>query len=133
MSPAISDIQTLKYMGVAGLSFYVIQKLFALVMILVSKKKESKENEAEKILKEDSRKKINCTHTYAEAINKQISHSKEHFYEMKNQVDNIHDVITEKKEGVPLVYNKDLEKSIDRLNNTITNLACAIKDLSKNK
>ena len=131
MNTPLADVQTLKIIGYSGLSFFVIRELIKIIVLQINKRKETKESDAEKTLKDDSRKKINNTHTCTSEIHNQMKQSIDHFYQVKKQVGDVHGIITEKKEGVPLIYNKDLEKSIYELNNTISILAGAIKDLKK--
>lgn len=51
----------------------------------------------------------------------------------RDMIRDIHEVVTEKSEGVPLVYNKGLEKSINKLNGTMENLATSIQRLAEGK
>jgi len=48
----------------------------------------------------------------------------------REKINETHAVVTAKSEGVPLVYNKGLEKAVDRLNITMNTLAISIKTLA---
>lgn len=115
------DLSMLKYGVGIGISIFVIRELFRLIYFLLKSRKTAGENE----LRETSRQLIrNSSET--------IQEMREPFWAMKNKCDGMHEVITAKTEGVPLVYNKGLERSMDALNNSIGQLGIAIANLGEN-
>lgn len=124
ISPA--DVITLKYIGAGGLAVFVIRELFKLVYFLIGKRKK----EVESVYKTSSRERILTTNTNVAQIQKETHDIKPHFFEMKDQVNDIHEVITEKEKGVPLIYNKGLEVAVEKLQTNISTQAGAIKDLA---
>lgn len=110
-----------KYGVSAFISIYVIQQLFKLVMFMAKTKKPDSESD----LKERSR-------TFIEDTNKTLNDIKPAFWKINGQCDTIHDVVTQKDSGIPLIYNKALEKEIINLNNNIVNLTTAIATLGEN-
>ncbi len=112
MNIPATDVQTLKYIGIGGLAIFVIDRLFKLVNILLRQRKENGAK-TESELKEISRQKILDT-------NKNV-------WDIKHSTEDIHDTVTAKKDGVPLIYNVGLTKAVDTLNGSILNLISAIK------
>jgi hypothetical protein len=120
----MSELVLIKYGVGMGLAIYVIKQLFVLVGMLVKALNKNKKGPDENQLKETSRERIKESNDTLKTI-------KPEFFRMKDKVEDVHEVITAKVEGVPLVYNKGLEKSIERLNGTMTNLASSIKTLAE--
>ncbi len=115
----ITDIQTLKYIGFGGLSIFVIDKLFKLIYSLITVVKQKKNGGTELQYKEKSRARINET-------NRTIREIKQPIWDTKNTMEDIREVVTLKKDGVPLIYNKGLELSVNNLNTSIKQLASVI-------
>lgn len=118
----------IKYSVGFAICFYVIKELFKLIYILVKTKKNGseatiKENEA--AIKENSREKITETNIIVKGF-------KEAFWDAKNKNDDMHEIITAKNSGTPLIYNKGLERSIENLSNNIFNQTKAIETLANN-
>lgn len=111
----------LKYGIAIGISIFVIRELFRLIYFMLKSKKTHGENEH----KETSRQFIKNT-------NGIIQEMREPFWAIKNKCDGMHEIITAKSEGVPLVYNKGLERAMDVLNSNLGQLGMAIKNLGEN-
>jgi hypothetical protein len=111
MTGSVSDIVIIKYLAGGGLAVYVIKELFRLVYVLIQRNK----NNHEGVLGH----KINNT-------DRIVSKIEEPFFEIKNSVNDIHEVVTLKDDGTPLIYNKGLEKAIHNLNINIANLTSTI-------
>lgn len=103
-----------------GLAIYVIEKLLAIVMVAVKARKGPEETQ----MKESSRERIKET-------NDNINTIKQPFFNMKDQLDDVHEIVTAKNNnGIPVIYNPELNRSIDNLNNTMNNLSQSIKTLA---
>lgn len=107
----VTDIQTLKYIGFGGLAIFVIRELFKVIYMLIQKKKNGSTSESQ--YKEISRQRINATHS--------------NVWNIKKKTEDIHDVVTIKKDGVPLIYNTGLEKAVVNLNTALGVQTEAIK------
>jgi len=114
-------------LGIAiGILFFIVKELLKIVWYFI--KKGSTETEGN--LKETSRQKIHDTNRIVGEHSEEIKNLKPAFYEMKNQVDETHEIISEKQAGVPLVYNKGLETAVNNLNQNLAIQATAIERLS---
>ena len=109
-------------LGVGGIFAILV---IHMVLKFLKEKKTPAAQEAE--IRDSSRERILQTHDEVKGISDQIKGTKPDFYTMRNKVTDIHDVVTAKSEGVPLVYNKGLEKAIERLNNTIKELSNKVR------
>jgi len=123
-----NDIVFVKYGVGFGLSIYVIKELFRIVTLLIQYTKSKKEPSQESI-RDESRKKIESTDRNV----KELMSMRNDFYTVKNQFSSVHSIITERSEGVPLIYNKGLEKSIAILNSNVVTLSKSIDNLAKTK
>lgn len=92
---------------------YVIERLLKIIMFMAKNKKAPEESQ----MRESSRDRIKESNDTLKTI-------KPAFFHMKGQVEDVHEVVTAKESGVPLIYNKGLEKSI-------TTLAGAVKALAE--
>lgn len=114
----ITDLASLKFIGFSGLALFVIDRLFKVVVTLVQQRKNGHVPEGE--AKEQSRVKINNTNRIASKI-------EEPFFALKGSVEDIHEVVSCKKNGVPLIYNTGLEKAVVNLNTALGVQTEAIK------
>jgi len=114
---ATNELVYIKYGVGIGISFYVIKELFRLVFYLIKQKKVVPNEQHSKNKSRDRIKETNAA----------IIGMRDNFWEVKHKCDDIHEVVTEKAEGVPLVYNKGLEKGINALNNAIVALTTTIR------
>lgn len=122
----ITDIQAIKYVGFGGLAIFVIRELFKLIYYMMQQRRTAGEIE----LKNTSREKINTTNNNVAQLQNLSTEIKPHFFKMKEDLDEVHDVITEKEKGVPLVYNKGLEIAVERLNGNMLTQTTALRDLT---
>ena len=97
---------------------YVIERLLKIIMFLLAHRKVPIETE----IRDNSRDKITESHTMLKSIKPCI-------IGMKDLVEDVHGVVMVKSEGVPLIYNKGLEKAIEKLNFTMSTLATAVTKL----
>ena len=112
--------ESVKYGFGVMMLIYVIERLLKIIMFLLAHRKTPIETER----RDTSRDKIAESHSMLKAI-------KPSFFLMKDEIDDMHEVISAKSEGVPLIYNKGLEKSIEKLNFTMSTLATAVAKLGK--
>jgi hypothetical protein len=110
--------ESVKYGFGVMMLIYVIERLLKIIMFLLAHRKTPIETER----RDTSRDKIAESHNMLKSMKPCISG-------MKDLVDDVHEVVMAKSEGVPLVYNKGLEKSIEKLNFTMSTLATAVTKL----
>lgn len=121
---------------VGGVCIYILNILRMVIMSQLNKKKDGNSTQLESDIREESRRRIEETHNKVV----QIASREEHFFHMKNQVEDMAEIITMKNpQQVPLIYNPGLDKAMDKLNDNTEALADNIKtqtkaiaDLSKN-
>ena len=131
MVETLQDLTTVKYMTGGGLALYVIKQLFELVTSLIKSKDVTASKDEERDSKESSREKIYETHRTVKAINDCLCKREEPFFSIKNCVESLHQVIEVKdSEGVPLIYNNGLKRSVDKLSHNVEHQARAIEKLS---
>ena len=118
---AIKELaQTLGPMGT-----FAAVVLYMMFHFLKGKKNNGEDERIKKLetqIKEESRVKIDNTNSQVNAMAKQIDSSVGDFYHMKTATDEIHEIVTEKGDGVPLVYGAGLKEAIK-------DLALAVKEL----
>jgi len=111
-----SDIQSLRTGIALGVAIFVIRELIKSIPVIIKAVK----GDPEASHKEQSREFIKDTNRVVNNIGPPL-------WEIKNKTDYIHEVLTAKKDGVPLVYNKGLENGIHELNNNIATLTNAVQ------
>lgn len=120
-----SELQFIKYGVGIGLAVFVIKELFNLVYFLLKVKKGSTED----VMKETSRDMIRDTNNAVTTL----VNMQDDFYATAAVCQEVHGIVTAKSEGVPLIYNKGLERSINILSHTMENLAMSIKELAEKR
>lgn len=130
MDPMLADLKTIQTIGVAGISFYVIKELVKLLHFAIQQKRLSPETTA----KENSRDAIQKTYETMSKVHEDVKVIKEgcagfnqSYYDMRQQMDNMSRVILAQDGGQYIIYNPNLHKSLDRLNNTMERLADKLK------
>lgn len=101
-----SELTIIKYIASGGFIVYIIDKIFKVVYTL------------KEIQNRDGKVKNFC----------EIEDIKEPIWSTKNNVDAMHKVITDTKDGVPLIYNPGLKNSIEKLDSSINKLSSTIKN-----
>jgi len=110
--------ESVKYGFGVMMLIYVIERLLKIIMFLLAHRKTPIETER----RDTSRDKIAESHNMLKSMKPCLT-------EVRGMMNDVHDVISAKSEGVPLVYNKGLEKSIEKLNFTMSTLATAVTKL----
>ena len=109
----MEDLTLIKYGFGVMISYVTIKSLFQVVIMLIKKRNDNGKNY------------IRTTGEFVERI-EQV------FWEGKEQMGDIHEIVTAKTNGIPLIYNQELQTCINKLNNNLENLTNAIKDLRDN-
>jgi len=113
----VSELLTIETIGVAGLSLFVIDKLFKVIMA-------KKSGNGESTLKNESRDRILETKNNIKDVQNRQKSMMPDFYEQKGQVKAMHKIITATgNSGAPKVYNPDLHAAITGLTNAVERLA----------
>ena len=115
-----SDIGIAKWGIAVAVMIYVIKELLKLINVIIQKKSESINSPQS----ED--------HDMIKSIHSSIHEMKQPFFEARNKFEEAHEVITQKKDGVPLIYNLQLVESIKGLSTNIIALTEAINTLKIN-
>ena len=112
--------ESVKYGFGVMMLIYMIDRLLKIIMFLLAHKKLPVETEQKDI----SRDRIAESHNMLKSIKPCVT-------EVKGMMEDVHSVVMIKSEGVPLIYNKGLEKSIQQLNFTMSALATAVNKLGE--
>ena len=102
------ELAILEQVGIVGICIYVIHILTKVVLHQMGKKKAPQEQESKNL----SRDRIAENNIKIREIHQTVAP----FYDMRNQIDEIHGIVSAKDKGTPLIYNPNLDIAIAELN-----------------
>jgi len=104
----MTDMESLKAIGITGISLYFIKELIKIIHMQMKNKKEPAEVEMKKL-------------------------SRDRILETNTRVKSMYDVITPKEKGIPVIYNMDLKNAIVELSSNIKTQTSVLRGLRKHE